>query len=215
MFRWPVNSTLCLVLLSSLLLVGCGREAERTWTSFEGYEVRPLVSPIGEGTGFTEVSNSIAFSNAISTSAFVTNRHVVNGSGVATGDVDGDGLPDVFLAGMEHGSTLHRNRGNWQFEDVTLRANLGLVNPRATGAAFVDVDADGDQDLFVTSLGSGIQFFPERWRRSIHGLYCTGKPSAVWRRNLDCTGRYGSGWRSGSICRLLQGGYSQRYLAAQ
>jgi len=78
---------------------------------------------------------------------------------VATGDVDGDGLPDVFLPGMEHGSTLYRNHGDWQFEDVTLLANLGLVNPRATGAAFVDVDADGDLDLFVTSLGSGVQLF--------------------------------------------------------
>lgn len=159
MFRWPANSALTFVLLGVLVLVGCSRETERTWTPFEGYEVRPLASPIGEGTGFTEVSNSIAFNNAISTSAFVTNRHVVNGSGVATGDVDGDGLPDVFLAGMEHGSTLHRNQGDWQFEDVTRRANLGLVNPRATGAAFVDVDADGDLDLFVTSLGSGVQLF--------------------------------------------------------
>ncbi|MDE2827852.1 MAG: FG-GAP-like repeat-containing protein [Bacteroidota bacterium] len=159
MFRWPANSTLCFVLLSVLVLVGCGRETDRTWTPFEGYDSRSLVSPIGEGTGFTEVNNSIAFSNAISTSALVTNRHVVNGSGVAIGDVDRDGLPDVFLAGMEHRSTLHRNQGDWQFEDVTLRANLGLVNPRATGATFVDVDADGDLDLFVTSLGSGIQLF--------------------------------------------------------
>lgn len=159
MFRWPVDSTLCFVLVGALVLVGCGRDPERMWTPFDGYEVRPLVSPIGQGTGFTEVSSSIAFSNAISTSAFVTNRHVVNGSGVATGDVDGDGLPDVFLPGMEHGSALYRNHGDWQFEDVTLLANLGLVNPRATGAAFVDVDADGDLDLFVTSLGSGVQLF--------------------------------------------------------
>ena len=159
MLRWPLNNTLCFVLLGALVFVGCARESERTWTPFEGYEVRPLVPPIGKGTGFTEISNSIAFSNAISTSAFVTNRHVVNGSGVATGDVDGDGLPDVFLAGMEHRSTLHRNQGDWQFEDVTLRANLGLVNPRATGATFADVDADDDLDLFVTSLESGAQLF--------------------------------------------------------
>ena len=125
----------------------------------EGYQVRPLLSPIGEGVGFTEIPHSIVFSNRIGTEAFVTNRHVVNGSGVAIGDVDGDSLPDVFLAGMEHHSTLHRNQGAWSFEDVTLQANLGLVTPRATGAAFSDVDADGDLDLFVTSLGSGVQFF--------------------------------------------------------
>ncbi|MXW15562.1 MAG: VCBS repeat-containing protein [Rhodothermaceae bacterium] len=146
-------------LLAVLLLVGCSSEPERTWISFEGYQVRPLLSPIGTGTGFTEIPDAIAFSNHISTSAFVDNRHVVNGSGVTIGDVDGDSLPDVFLAGMEHHSTLHRNLGRWEFQDITLEAGLGLVNSRATGGAFVDVDADGDLDLLVTSLGSGVQLF--------------------------------------------------------
>ena len=121
--------------------------------------MRPLLSPIGAGTGFTEIPGAITFSNHISTSAFVDNRHVVNGSGVTIGDVDGDSLPDVFLVGMEHHSTLHRNSGSWEFQDITLEAGLGLVHPRATGGAFVDVDADGDLDLLVTSLGSGVQLF--------------------------------------------------------
>ncbi len=146
-------------LLGTVLLGGCRSGAEREWEMREGYQVRPLLPQNGEGTGFTEIPHAIAFHNRISISALVTNRHVVNGSGVAIGDVDGDSLPDVFLAGMEHHSTLHRNRGNWSFEDVTLQANLGLVHPRATGAAFSDVDADGDMDLLVTSLGSGIQLF--------------------------------------------------------
>ena len=146
-------------LLGVFLFVGCSSEPERTWTSFKGYRVRPLSSPIGTGTGFTEIPDAIAFSNHISTSALVDNRHVVNGSGVAIGDVDGDSLPDIFLAGMEHHSTLHRNLGAWKFQDITLHAGLGLVHPRATGAAFSDVDADGDLDLLVTSLGSGVQLY--------------------------------------------------------
>ena len=142
-----------------VFFVGCSSEPERSWVSFEGYLVRPLLPRIGTGTGFTEIPDAIAFSNSISTAALVTNRHVVNGSGVAIGDADGDSLPDVFLAGMEHHSTLHRNLGEWKFQDVTLQSNLGLVHPRATGAVFSDVDADGDLDLLVTSLGSGIQLF--------------------------------------------------------
>ncbi len=142
-----------------ILHAGCGSEPERIWTVFEGYQVRPIHPPVGEGIGYTELPRAIAFSNRISTAAFVTNRHVVNGSGVTIGDVDGDDLPDIFLAGMEHASALHRNLGNWTFQDITLEANLGLVHPRATGAVFSDVDADGDLDLIVTSLGSGVQLF--------------------------------------------------------
>ena len=118
-------------LLGVLLLVGCSSESERTWTSFEGYRVRPLHSPIGTGTGFTEIPDAIAFSNYISTSAFVDNRHVVNGSGVTMGDVDGDSLPDVFLAGMEHHSTLHRNLGRWEFQDITLEAESRSCPPKS------------------------------------------------------------------------------------
>ena len=147
------------VLFGTLLLAGCTSESERPWTVFENYKVRDLRAPVGTGGGFTEIHHAIPFSNRISTSAFVTNRHVVNGSGVAIGDVDGDSLPDIFLAAMEHRSVLQRNLGDWKFEDITLQANLGLTNPLATGAAFADVDADGDLDLLVTSLGSGIQLF--------------------------------------------------------
>jgi len=149
-----------LFLLNTLLLLAaCSSESDRSWDVHEGYRVRPLLSSVGTGIGFTEIPNTIAFSNRISKSAFVDNRHVVNGSGVAIGDVDGDGLPDIFLAGMEHHSTLHRNQGDWKFTDVTLEANLGLVNPRATGSVLSDIDADGDLDLFVSSLGGGIQLY--------------------------------------------------------
>ncbi len=146
-------------LFAAFLFSGCYSESDRVWVLYEGYKVRPLLSPIGTGTGFTEIPNTIAFGNHISTSAFVDNRHVVNGSGVAIGDVDGDNLPDIFLAGMERHSALYRNLGAWAFDDVTLQVGLGLVHPRATGAVFSDIDADGDLDLFVTSLGSGVQLF--------------------------------------------------------
>ena len=159
MSKYSKFSVWQIFLFGVLLHIGCNSTPERPWTSFEGYQIRPLLSPIGTGTGFTEISDAIAFGNHISTTAFVENRHVVNGSGVTIGDIDGDSLPDVFLAGMEHRSTLHRNLGGWKFQDITLEAGLSLIHPRATGGVFSDVDADGDLDLFATSLGSGVQLF--------------------------------------------------------
>jgi hypothetical protein len=71
------------------------------------------------------------------------------GSGVAVGDIDGDGLPDLFLPG-DGGNRLLRNLGGHRFEDVTER--LGVVDPGiadAHHALFVDYDNDGRLDLFV------------------------------------------------------------------
>ena len=72
------------------------------------------------------------------------------GTGVAIADYDGDGRPDVFLSGKTVGGRLYLNLGDWRFREVTRSA--GLVAPDEgwqTGAAFADVDSDGDLDLYV------------------------------------------------------------------
>ncbi len=73
------------------------------------------------------------------------------GMGVAVGDYDNDGDPDLYITsyGPNH---LYRNNGNGTFTDVTARAGEGLDDPRwSTSASFTDYDADGDLDLFVAN----------------------------------------------------------------
>lgn len=71
------------------------------------------------------------------------------GMGAATGDFDNDGLPDVFITGVGE-SRLFRNRGGGRFLDVTKQAGVGgSTNDWATSAAWIDIDNDGDLDLFV------------------------------------------------------------------
>jgi len=78
------------------------------------------------------------------------------GSGVAIGDIDGDGRPEVFFATKTGPNRLFRNLGGFRFEDITTAA--GVAGPSATeggasawkqGAAFADIDNDGDLDLYV------------------------------------------------------------------
>ncbi len=70
------------------------------------------------------------------------------GLGVAVGDYDNDGHPDLFVSRLTT-YALYRNRGDGTFEDVTDRAGLAGVRDNPTSAAFADLDSDGDLDLYV------------------------------------------------------------------
>ncbi|MCH2136488.1 MAG: CRTAC1 family protein [Phycisphaerales bacterium] len=81
------------------------------------------------------------------------------GTGVACGDVDFDGLVDVFIAGLGENRLL-RNTGSG-FEDHTADLGLGASTGWATSPAFADVDGDGDLDLFICTY---IEWTPEKDR---------------------------------------------------
>ena len=75
-------------------------------------------------------------------------------SGVAIGDYDSDGLPDIFLTRQKDGGLLYKNLGGLRFKDVTKK--LGLVDEKSwsTGATFVDINNDGLLDLYVCGFDS-------------------------------------------------------------
>jgi hypothetical protein len=76
-----------------------------------------------------------------------------NGSGVAWGDYDGDGWPDLFVVRHTGGNRLFRNNRDGTFTDVTARTGVGNPSDWGMGATWVDVDDDGHLDLYVTNRG--------------------------------------------------------------
>jgi hypothetical protein len=85
--------------------------------------------------------------------------HYDHGNGLAAADVDGDGRIDLYFANQLGSNELWRNVGKGRFENVTESAGVALTNRISVTASFADVDNDGDQDLFVTTVRTGNVLF--------------------------------------------------------
>jgi len=168
------------------VMAACGGAEPKTaaWKQEAGFRWRELTVPTSGEPGFTRMDKAgIRFQNSVSDSALLRNRVLGQGAGVALGDVDGDGLVDVFLARTEGCSALYRNEGNWKFEEITKSAGVGACDRYSTGAAFADIDGDGDLDLvLVATRGPNAIFLND------------GKAHFTERRDLgvDPTGKGGS-----------------------
>ena len=126
----------------------------------------------------------MAFLYDVDEEARLDNRVLAEGQGVAIGDVDGDGLADVFFAGYGGASALYRNLGGWRFEEIT-PPSLALEGVLARGAALVDLDGDDDLDLVITVhggrnrifLGDGAGGFPELEDAGLTGSWGSTTPA--------------------------------------
>src|SRR5213594_2845969 len=126
-----------LATIGTVLLLGCNGGREPLFT---------LLSPRQTGITF---ENTITTNDSFNVQNDV---YIYNGAGVAVGDIDNDGLPDLFFSGNMVSSRLYLNKGNMQFEDITERAGV-KTNRWCTGATMVDINDDGYLDIYVSVSG--------------------------------------------------------------
>src|SRR5438045_2060263 len=114
-----------------------------------GRKERPIFKLVTPGESGVTFTNTITTTDSLN---LQTDVYVYNGAGVAVGDIDNDGLPDIFFAGNMVSSRLYRNKGHFRFDDITERAGV-KTNRWATGVTMVDINNDGLLDIYVSVSG--------------------------------------------------------------
>lgn len=108
---------------------------------------------------FTKIAKSVSniqFSNDLKEDSIVnyfTYPYIYMGGGVATGDINNDGLPDVYFTGNMVENKLYLNKGELNFEDITETAGVSGDDRWMTGVTMADVNADGWLDIYVSVSG--------------------------------------------------------------
>lgn len=120
---------------------------------------RDTAAPASDSTLFSLMPSSytgVAFENRVTDTKEVnvfTYRNHYNGGGVALGDLNGDGLPELVLTSNERGPRLYLNEGKFRFRDITKAAHIENNDSWTTGVTFADVNGDGKLDLYVCHAG--------------------------------------------------------------
>ncbi len=137
-----------LLIFCLLIVLSCSQENTSKTSSISADDIQ-LFSEISDKTGIT-------FSNTLEEKIermWYNFNPVYDGAGVALGDINNDGLTDIYFTGNEVDNALYLNKGDFQFEDITSKANVAGGKGWTNGATMVDINNDGWLDIYICRGG--------------------------------------------------------------
>ncbi|MBC8172679.1 MAG: VCBS repeat-containing protein, partial [Chitinophagales bacterium] len=151
-----------LTVLTTVIFFGCSsnKKADITEWKFTENIDKSKIEKLDVENGklftlFTGATTGVNFNNEIKETFdlnYYRYGYSYNGSGVGVGDVNNDGLPDLYFTGNVVPDRLYINKGNLQFEDVTEKCGINQKPGWSSGVTFADVNEDGWEDIYVCRM---------------------------------------------------------------
>ncbi len=129
--------------ISMLLFLGCSHENSLKDTS-------TLFTLVPSSQTQIKFTNKIVENNSFN---FLNYSYIYNGGGVAVGDLNNDGLEDIYFTSNQQSNTLYLNKGDFVFEDITTDAKVADNQGWTTGVSMIDTNLDGFLDIYVCKSG--------------------------------------------------------------
>ena len=137
-----------IALFIATTMVSCHDRNEKTNLSSQDIRLFNKLSPDQTNVAF---ENNIVENNRINILNYL---YYYNGSGVAIGDINNDGLPDIYFASVIESNKLYLNLGNLKFKDITEEAGVDGDFGITTGVSMVDINNDGFLDIYICKSGT-------------------------------------------------------------
>src|SRR6476620_1288923 len=130
-----------------VFLYACSNESETSYVPPND----PLFSQMASSQTGISFINKVTDDSSMNVFNY---RNFYNGGGVAIGDINNDGLSDIYFTSNQESNRLYLNKGNWTFSDITEKAGVGGQMAWSTGVTMADVNADGWLDIYVCNSGN-------------------------------------------------------------